>query len=190
MEIITYEPEFEALLEKIRSMNNGEKLMELSGISKKTTDISKYTENFFREDKSNVADLSVDSNSNIKQRSAITYMNEAPKGLFKLNNYHLLWKSLKKKFGLERANEAIKADITGDTYIADQHLWTVPYCYAYSAMDILNMGMPFIVSPKSKPAIHLDSFIQHIIQSTMICSLRFGLFIRMTEDLAIRLPIL
>ena len=170
LKILDYEPEFEELIEKIRTMQNGEVILDLSGISRKMTDLNLYTKSFFKNSDSNVADLSVDSNSNIKQRSAITYLNEGPKGLFKLNNYHMMWKALKRKFGLDRANEAVKADILGDLYIADQHLWTIPYCYAFSAMDILLLGMPFIVSPNSKPAVHFDSFIQHIIQSTMYFS--------------------
>lgn len=170
MNVLSYEPEFEALIEKIREMPNGEKLLDLSGISKRKLDFNKFTEDFIGKKDSNVADLSVDSNSNIKQRSAITYMNEAPKGLFRLNGYNLLWKRLRDKYGLERANEAIKADITGDIYICDEASVPLPYCYAFSAMDILEKGMPFIVSPYSKPAVHLDSFIQHIIQSTMYFS--------------------
>ena len=170
MNILNYEPEFEELLEKVEEMPNGKKLLDLSGISKSKLDINIFTENFIGKKDSNVADLSVDSNSNIKQRSAITYINEAPKGLFRLNNYHQIWRDIKNKKGTDRANEAIMADITGDIYIADEASWNIPYCYAFSAMDILEKGMPFIVSPHSKPAVHLDSFIQHIIQSTMYFS--------------------
>lgn len=170
MNILNYEPEFENLIEKIKEMPNGDKLLDLSGISKDKLDINVFTENFIGKKNSNVADLSVDSNSNIKQRSAITYINEVPKGLFRLNNYHQIWRDIKNKKGLERANEAVMADITGDIYIADGASWNIPYCYAFSAMDILEKGMPFIVSPHSKPAVHLDSFIQHVIQSTMYFS--------------------
>ena len=170
MNVLSYEPEFEALIEKIREMPNGEKLLDLSGISKRKLDFNKFTEDFIGKKDSNVADLSVDSNSNIKQRSAITYMNEAPKGLFRLNNYHLLWKMMKDNYGLDRANEAVIGDILGDIYIADFSNFVSPYCYAFSATKLLEKGMPFIKSPVSKPAVHLDSFIQHIIQSTMYFS--------------------
>lgn len=170
MQQVKYESEFEKLISSIGTMKNGQKLLNLSGISSDMIDIAQYTNRFFKSKDSNVADLSTDPNSNIKQRSAITYINEAPKPLFRLNNYHQLWESLLNTHGLSRANEAVLADITGDIYIADFHLWNLPYCYAFSAMDILNEGMPFITHPHSSPAVHLDSFIQHVIQSTMYYS--------------------
>ena len=170
MNVLSYEPEFEALIDKIREMPNGEKLLDLSGISKRKLDFNKFTEDFIGKKDSNVADLSVDSNSNIKERTIVTYLSEAPKGIFRLNNYYQIWRDLKNKYGIDRANEAIKADITGDIYIADQHLWNTSYCFAFSAYQILEEGMPFIKSPVSKPAVHLDSFLQHIIQSTMYFS--------------------
>lgn len=170
MNITSFEIEFENLLDQIANMTNGKKLLDLSGISARKLDFSKFTDSFVNRQSSNVADLTVDSNSNIKQRSMITFMNEAPKGLFRLNNYYMLWKDIKAKKGLERANEVVRADIIGDVYIADFHSWQVPYCYAFSAFEILEKGMPFINSPVSKPAVHFDSFIQHIIQSTMYYS--------------------
>ena len=151
-------------------MPNGEKLLDLSGISNRFIDINKYTDNFIGKKDSNVADLSVDSNSNIKDRNIVTYLSEAPKGLFRLNNYYQMWKYIKDKQGLEKANEIVKADILGDIYIADQHLINLSYCFSFSAFQILEEGMPFIKSPVSKPAVHLDSFLQHIIQSTMYFS--------------------
>lgn len=170
MIVSKYEPEFENLISKIASSKNGTKLMRLSGISMDMTDIAQYTDRFFKNKDSNVADLSTDPNSNIKQRSAITYINESPKPIFRLNNYHQLWQKVLENKGIDRANEAVTADIMGDLYICDFHLWNLPYCYAFSAMDILNNGMPFINQPVSSPAVHLDSFIQHIIQSTMYYS--------------------
>lgn len=170
MQLTSYEVEFENLINKLASQPNGTKLLKLSGISEDMLDIAQYTNRFFNSKDSNVADLSTDPNSNIKQRSAITYVNEAPKPTFRLNSYHQLWQYLLESNGIERANEAVKADINGDIYIADFHLWNLPYCYAFSAMDILNNGMPFIPHPVSGPAVHLDSFIQHVIQSTMYYS--------------------
>lgn len=170
MRLMNYEKEFEGLINDIASQRGGAELMDLSGISDANTDLPRFTSKFFSHNGSNVADLTTDYNSNVKQRSAITFLNEAPKGQFRLNNYHQMWQRMLDRYGVDRANEAVRSDIEGDIYIADFHLWNLPYCYAFSAMDILREGMPFIKQPKSAPAVHLDSFIQHIIQSTMYFS--------------------
>lgn len=170
MYLMNYEKEFVRLLDEIKAEPRGKELMKLSGITDDMTDVAQYTSRFFSSAESNVADLTTDPNSNIKQRSVITYINETPKGLFRQNNYHQLWQHLLDTCGLDRANEAVRADIEGDVYIADFHVWNLPYCYAFSAMDILRDGMPFIEHPHSDPAKHLDTFIQHVIQSTMYFS--------------------
>ena len=170
MYLMNYEKDFIKLINDIKAQPRGKELMKLTGITDDMTDLAQYTNRFFDSRGSNVADLTTDPNSNIKQRSVITYINEAPKALFRINNYHQLWQRMLEKYGIDRANEAVRSDIEGDIYIADFHAWNLPYCYAYSAMDILNEGMPFIKQPHSKPAKHLDSFIQHVIQSTMYYS--------------------
>ena len=170
MYLMNYEKDFVKLIDDIKSKPRGKELMKLTGITDDMTDIAQYTNTFFSRNGSNVADLTTDPNSNIKQRSVITYENEAPKGIFRINNYHQMWQRMLDRYGIDRANEAVRADIEGDIYIADFHAWNKPYCYAFSAMDILREGMPFIKQPHSEPAKHLDSFIQHVIQSTMYYS--------------------
>lgn len=170
MQTMNFEKEFVNLIEEIQATSEGRELMRITGITEESTDLPRYTHRFFSHKDSNVADLTTDPNSNIKQRSAITYINEAPKAMFRLNNYHQMWQRMRDKYGIDRANEAVRADIEGDLYIADFHLWNLPYCYAFSAMDILREGMPFIKQPHSSPAKHLDTFIQHVIQSTMYYS--------------------
>ena len=165
MYLMNYEKDFVKLIDDIKSKPRGKELMKLTGITDDMTDIAQYTNTFFSRNGSNVADLTTDPNSNIKQRSAITYINEAPKGIFRLNNYYQMWQRMRDEYGIDKANEAVRNDIEGDIYVNDFHLWNLPYCYAFSAMDILREGMPFIAQPKSKPAKHLDSFVQHLIQS-------------------------
>ena len=170
MYLMNYEKDFVRLIDSIKSQPRGKELMKLTGITDDMTDIAQYTNTFFSRNGSNVADLTTDPNSNIKQRSAITYINEAPKGIFRINNYYQMWQRMRDEYGIDQANEAVRCDIEGDIYVNDFHLWNLPYCYAFSAMDILNDGMTFIEQPKSRPAKHLDSFVQHLVQATMYYS--------------------
>jgi len=159
-----YEQEFLDIIEHISSTEVGRELMSLSGIGSDDMDFAGFTKKFLSNNTS-VSDISIDPNANVSQRNTISYIMEAPKAYFRFNNYHQLWSGGRELFGKARADEMVEADIVGDVYIADFHLWNVPYCYAFSAMDILHKGLPFIKRPHSKPASHLDSFVQHVIQS-------------------------
>lgn len=159
-----YDQEFMQLIDGINSSETGSKLLALSGIGEEDLDFLDFTNKFLKTSHS-VSDLSIDPNANVSQRNTISYIMEAPKSMFRFNNYFQLWRDGKDLFNKDRADEMVEADILGDIYIADFHLWNIPYCYAFSAMDILERGLPFIDRPKSKPASHLDSFVQHVIQS-------------------------
>jgi len=124
---ITYDQEFDDLMMYLRS-KYPTKLFDLEGIGKQM-DLSAFSKSFYSA--RTTADVSMDANANVDDVSVIAYNTEMPKPLFKLNSLFILWKELKKVYGLLTANTIIEQQITGDFYIND--LWGVgaglPYSY-------------------------------------------------------------
>ena len=159
---VTYDQEFEDLWMHLKSKYPS-KLFDLDGVGKQL-DMAQFSRDFFG-NKSNVADISVDSNSNVDDLSVIAYENELPKPYFRFNSYYLLWKYLRTIYNSDTANKAVEMQLTGDIYINDFHGYgTKPYCFNFSTYDIMLMGLPFVKKIDSKPPKHLSSFIGQIEQ--------------------------
>ena len=134
-----------------------QKLFDLDGVGKQL-DLAQFSKEFFN-NKTTVADVSVDSNSNVDDSSVIAYETELPKPFFRLNSYYLLWKYMRKLYGTEIANKVIEMQLTGDIYINDFHgFGTKPYCFNFNTYDVMLMGLPFVKKIDSKPPTHLSSF--------------------------------
>ena len=122
----TYDSDFEDLIMHLRSKYKHE-IFDMEGIGKQT-DMSTFSKNFFNS-KTTVADVSVDSNSNVDDMSVIAYNVELPKPFFRLNSLYLTWKYLKQLYGHPIANKAIEMQISGDIYINDFSGINFPYSY-------------------------------------------------------------
>lgn len=168
MEItFSFDKDFDILLDKIRS-EFGSDFFELEGIGSQL-DINVFNKNFFKQ--INIADSSVDTSSNVRERSMISYTNEVYKPFTKLNSLYIIWKKMRDEFDIETANEFVTQELIGSLYTHDlHHAGYFPYCFAYSLEPIVRNGLPFIKSGKSGPAKHLNSFLQHIIQFAMYAS--------------------
>lgn len=138
-------------------------LFQLSGIGKQL-DVNWFAKNFFGTQK-NTADVSVDSNSNVGLKNTVIFDLELSKPLKLIYSYYRMWKGLKKKFGLEYANEAVRKQITGEIYINDFHGFAsnLFYCYNYSTLDTAHKGIPVgIDAEKSEPTKYLSVFMEHL----------------------------
>ena len=113
----TYEQEFDDLYMHLKAKYPA-KLFDLDGIGKQL-DMSAFSRNFFNSTVQ--ADASIDANANCDDVSVIAYNTELPKPFFKLNSYYVLWKELKRLYGLLVANDIIEKQLTGDIYIHDMH---------------------------------------------------------------------
>ena len=163
----TYDNEFEDLIMHLRSKYSP-KLFDLEGIGKQT-DMSTFSKDFFRSN-TTTADISVDSNSNVDDMSVIAYNVELPKPFFRLNSLYLTWKYMKTLYGLEVANKAVEIQIAGDIYINDFSGINQPYCYNFSAYDVMTNGLPFVKKIKSNPPKHLSSFMGQLIHFSVYAS--------------------
>lgn len=131
----TYDQEFDDLMMHLTS-KYPKKLFDLDGIGKQM-DMSEFSKNFFA---SNVtADASIDANANCDDVSVIAYNTELPKPYFRMNSYYILWKELKRLYGLEVANNIIEMQLSGDIYIHDFHgvAAGMPYSYHYATPIVI-----------------------------------------------------
>ena len=165
---VTYEDEFDDLYMHLKS-KYPQKLFDLEGIGEQL-DMSKFSKKFFSS--SVTSDASVDANANVDDVSVIAYNTELPKPSFKMNSYYVLWKELKRLYGLEIANGIVEMQLTGDIYINDFHGIGagMPYCFNYSTYDIHMNGLPMVKKVKSLPPKHLYAFKSQLEQFTIIAS--------------------
>lgn len=113
----TYDQDFDDLYMHLKS-KYPQRLFDADGIGKQT-DMSAFSKNFFAS--SVTADASIDANANVDDVSVIAYETEINKPHLKLNSYYILWKELKRLYGLETANNTIESQLIGDIYIHDAH---------------------------------------------------------------------
>ncbi len=160
----SYGAEFDELMESFKLHRDYAELATLDGIGKQT-DMVAFSKKFFSKPEQITADVSVDSNANVDDVSIIAYEAEVPKPLFRINAYYLLWKYGKKLFGKEEAEELCKAQFFKEYYINDFHKFaTAPYCFNFSCLDVVFMGLPFVNKIKSRPPKHLNSYVNQMIQ--------------------------
>lgn len=145
------------------------KLFDMDGIGEQL-DLSKFSKKFFSVN--TTADASIDANANVDDISVIAYGSELPKPYFRLNSYYMIWKELKRLYGLGVANEIVERQLTGDIYINDFHGIAAgqPYCYNYSTYDIMTKGLPMVQKIKSIPPKYLYSFKSQLEQFTIIAA--------------------
>lgn len=158
----SFQPEFKECLANVER-KYGFELFNISGIGNQL-DMNWYAKQFFGR-KTNTADVSVDSNSNVGLKNTVIYDQELSKPLKLLGSYYRMWKGIKKKYGLEYANEAVKKQLTGEIYINDFHGFqsNLFYCYNYSTLDTAHKGIPRgIDAEASRPTKYLGTFLEHL----------------------------
>ncbi len=164
----TYDEEFDDLYMHLKA-KYPPKLFDLDGIGKQL-DMSAFSKNFFAS--RTTSDASIDANANVDDISVIAYTTELPKPFLRLNSYYVMWKELKKLYGLSVANQIVEMQLTGDIYIHDFHGVGagMTYCFNYSTYDILVNGLPMIKKVKSSPPKYLYAFKSQLEQFTVIAS--------------------
>lgn len=167
----TFDPDFEELYNYYNVTEKGKALLDIEGISRNALDIGVMSQKYFT---NNVSDISLDANSNSNDEiSHNNYSAEIVKGLSKLNSYYLLHEYSRKRFGLERANELMKAVFNSSVYFHDASSTQIPYCMAYSTSFIMNEGRKY-GQLHSLPPKRAHSFIAQVIETTMDLSQNFA----------------
>ena len=149
----------------------GEEFLRLQGLNDEKLSLTEFIDNFI--DSDNVANTSVDSNANIAQKDIVTLTSEMSKPHQKLLAFNKLYYELNKKYGFKIANQAMEALWSYAIYMHDFNTATfTSYCFAYDIKDIVEKGLFFIDNYNAKPAQHLDSFIQILMESIAFLSRR------------------
>jgi ribonucleoside-triphosphate reductase len=167
---ISYDQDFDDLWMHLKS-KYPEKLFDIDGLGKQL-DMMNFTNEFFSEGTTCVADVSIDANANVDDKTVISYNHELPKPFMKLNSYYMLWKEIKRLYDRVTADEIIEKQVAGDIYINDVHgiASAMPYCFNYSTYDIMTKGLPMIKKIKSIPPKYLYSFKSQVEQFTIIAA--------------------
>ena len=161
-----FQTQFNRLSEKY-----GEEFLNLQGLDEDTLSLTDFIDAFI--DSDNVANASVDANANIAQKDIVTLMSEMSKPHQKLLAFNKLYFELNKKYGYKTANDAMEAMWNYALYMHDFNSSSfIPYCFAYDIKDIVEKGLFFIQGYNAKPAKHLDSFIQILMEAIAWCSRR------------------
>jgi ribonucleoside-triphosphate reductase len=155
VDVLSYPAEFKDLLKKIEKKHPGIGLMEKDGIGSQT-DINEYSKKFFGKIKA-TADISVDANANIEQITLLQYHSEMAKPMHRLNTLYQFWKYAKELYNSDFANLLVEKQLDKTIYINDAGS-LVAYCFNFSCMDIVCMGLPFTTKAKSNPPKNLASF--------------------------------
>lgn len=159
----SYNKSFQELLDNLK-IKYGQEIFDLSGIGEQL-DINYMSKKLFK-NKETVANVSVDSNANVHDRSTISHKIEIQKPIQLVNSYYRLWKNLYKNIGKEYADYIVESNITGRLYINDFTGFSSsqPYCFNSSTYDTALMGIPSVFDGRggSKPPKHLLSFFGQI----------------------------
>ena len=149
----------------------GEEFARLQGLSDEKLSLTDFISNFI--DSDNVANSSIDSNSNIAQKDIVTLTSEISKPHKKLLAFNKIYYELNKKYGFKEANRIIESLWNYDLYLHDFDTSTfIPYCFAYDIKDIVEKGLFFIEGYNAIPPKHLDSFIQILMEAISFLSRR------------------
>ena len=158
-----FSKEFDRFMGSLEGSPHYKELADLDGIGKQM-DMVGFSKDFFGKPPS-VADVSVDSNANVDDKSVIAYEVEVGKPSLRLNAYYLLHKYGSKLFGTAVAEEMVRMQFQKDVYINDFHKFgTQPYCFNFSTLDVVFNGLPFVDKILSEPPKHLTSFIGQVVQ--------------------------
>ena len=161
-----FQTQFNKMVEKY-----GEEFLKLQGFDEATLSFTDFIEGFI--DSDNVANTSIDANANIAQKDIVTLLSEMSKPDQKLLVFNKLYYEINKKYGYKIANEAMEAMWSYALYMHDFNTATlVPYCFAYDIKPIAEQGLFFIQGYNAKPAKHLDSFVQILMEAIAFLSRR------------------
>lgn len=149
----------------------GEEFAKLQGLSDDKLSLTDFINGFV--DSDNVANSSIDANSNIGQKDVVTLISEMSKPHKKLLAFNKIYYELNKKYSFKEANKIIEELWNYSSYLHDFDTSTFySYCFAYDIKDIVEQGLFFIEGYNAEPPKHLDSFIQILLEAVSYLSRR------------------
>lgn len=141
----------------------GEEFEKINGFADTNLNLSSFIDAFI--DSENTANATIDANANVQSKDICNLINEIPKPFLKLLGYNKLFYESQKKYGISFAREMLEADWKGDVFIHNSSdISFRPYCFNYDLEKLATQGMFFINNLKTKPAKHLTTFCDHLLE--------------------------
>lgn len=142
----------------------GEDLAVLNGLSNSNLNFTGFIDNFI-DDANKVVDISINPNANSDTKDVTSLIHNMAEPHCKLLAMNKIFYELKKKYGLEQAQEWLHGEWIGETYLHDFPSSTfMPYCYAVDLDQLVEKGLFFINKFKTQPAKHLTTFNDHCLE--------------------------
>lgn len=168
---LTFSETFDAWYDRFMSTKDGRLLLMMEGIHPTQLDVGNMSHKYFTDEACN---FTVDNNANTnEEHSYNNYFAEITKGLHKIEGYYLLHRYAEKRYGTSCADSLMTAIVKGDLYFHDPTKIQIPYCYAYSSLNIMLEGRPY-GQLHSCPPQRSDSFMAEVIETTMDLSQEFA----------------
>ena len=167
----SFDPEFKKFFKKLDRQDKSFQLRGLDGIGEQL-DVNMFSRNFFNKGKVATADVSVDANANIDEVNIVHYNKEISKPTQRLNSYFILWKYGRRLFGNDFSEEALQKQFNKEIYINDFHSFGagLDYCFNYSCIDVMYLGLPFVDRVTSGSPKHLDTFFNQLMELVAFAS--------------------
>lgn len=141
----------------------GNEMTTINGFSENNLNLSGFIDNFI--DSENTANSTIDANANVQSKDIVNLINEINKPYMKLLGYNKLFYEMQKKYGFAKAVEMLESEWKGDIFIHNSSdISFRPYCFNYDLEALATKGMFFIDNITTKPAKHLSTFCDHLLE--------------------------
>src|SRR5574344_132495 len=160
----SYNNDFVELISNLKEKYPDE-VFKIQGIHNDNLDINRFSKRFF-EKSVGIASSSVDANANVKDKTICDYNYESPKAMQKIHSIYLMYKWVKKIYGVKDAKTAVEKVISGEIFVNDLTSFHIPYCFAFDLDELLVSGFKAYKGLDIKPPKRSETFIQLLIQAT------------------------
>lgn len=141
----------------------GEDFIKLQGLNDEKLSFTDFIDAFV--DSDNVANASIDGNSNVNQKDIVTLLSEMAKPHQKLLAFNKIYYECQKKYGFKFANQAMEELWNYGIYLHDFNTSTFfDYCFAADLKPIVEKGLFFVEGYNAEPPQHLDTFVHFIMK--------------------------
>jgi ribonucleoside-triphosphate reductase len=159
----TYGESFDKAWKKLNKQTHAYELCELDGVGDQT-DEAEFNKKFYSVNTTTTADVSIDPNANVSSLSVLHYIGELHKPQFKMSAYANLWNFGCQLYNSEIAYKMLEAQFNKSIYIHDAHFYhLLPYCFNFSSLSIISMGLSYVDNPKVDPPQHMSSYVHQSI---------------------------
>lgn len=150
----------------------GEKFLRLNGFGNENLNFSSFIDRF-TQDNDKLVDLSVNPSANMAQKDIVTMINTMNEPHAKLLAFNKIFYEITKKYGRDAANEWLELVWNGSLYMHDAPSSSyMPYCWAMTLQPVAERGLFFIDQFPTKPAKHLTTFCDHVLETVSYMSNR------------------